>query len=502
MYGSVQLCADVKTAFITLCPHQKTPLSPALSPMTVSPTKHGQLPPLKSGVDSTERLFRTLPIDDSVVTGENSRVADGTIILTDVSRAQTGHACFQDPIVLLAGASHIHLRFNYLMECGSGDYGISVALVDASKPGWQENRISGGTLTYTGLNYTGRPGALSGVGLDTRGKFAAKGSIGKQQGTVVLQGGEAAGFETIAQAKHPVMTKGGSWKQMDVIWRVSVGHVMVSVSIDSNDVLKEARAEGLVFPRELGIVFGASATNTRHSVKDVQVSGGGTFKSLDQQIGASATNLMELKKQELENVNQMETSAVEMPSLRNMDEGNFTLDASKQQTAEESNGDGISDEREPDSGLDRIKDTANAKHETREASPESHHGSPRQEATDPEMVEGQDAALDGTEASKDTMHSMRASDSVDDSPEHSGNSSFCADQAEMLDAETHEGDAAEADEPDVLETEQGAEEVVLVDELRTAADPKEVAPLTPRKEESYELLPQTGKTPHAPADIA
>ena len=527
------LAADIERVFIPLyCPHQTTTsLSPALSPMTASPTKHGQLPPLKPGMDSTERLLRALPIDDCVVTGENARVTDGAIVLTEASHAQIGHACFQDPIVLLAGASHIHLRFNYLMECGTGAYGISVGLVDASKPGWKETRVSGGTLTYTGLNYTGRPGALSGVGLDTSGKFAAKGSIGKQQGTVVLQGGEASGFETVAQAKHPVMTKGGCWKRVDVIWRVSVGHVVVSVAVDGKDVLKEARAEGLVLPRELGIVFGASATNTRHSVRDVQISGGGTFKSLDQQVVASATDALEpsRKLSELESEHQMEASGADMPSLRDIVQGNNDPHGSKQQTEEESEGDeAASSEREPESGQDGTEDDANAalddrddgpsEHEVREASPdESQEGSPRQEATDPETAEKQDdEALVGTEGSKDTTPSMRSSDSAGNSLEDgimglepeldAGTSgSFCADQEEMLDAAgAHEGEAAEADEPNVLETdEQSSEDVPADDEQRAATDPEEVAPPTPRKEESHELPPETGiKTPHAPADIA
>ena len=89
------------------------------------------------------------------------------------------------------------------MQGGSGADGICIALVDPSHPQWLKSGSYGG-----GLGYDNRPGAIVGVGFDSWGNFAEGGSEGGQAGTIVVKGGEATGYNTVAQLPFDVQTSG------------------------------------------------------------------------------------------------------------------------------------------------------------------------------------------------------------------------------------------------------------------------------------------------------
>ncbi|HEY9641710.1 MAG TPA: type I secretion C-terminal target domain-containing protein [Coleofasciculaceae cyanobacterium] len=248
---------------------------------------------------------------------------DGILKLTDAVNDQAGFAVYDKPIATNQGLS---ISFNFFAYGGTGADGLSVFLLDGSKPSPTAAGAYGGALGYTqrttGSLLPGLANSYLGIGFDAYGNFSNStegrvGGIGFTPDAVALRGSEATRYPYLAGNTIPfsIDNPGTGATRADALRKARIdltpsGLLSVTVQADLNkdgdfDDLNETvkaidsfdvvAANGAL-PATLKLGF-AAATGTLtniHEVQDVQASVNQAPETVDTEVILKANDTVNL----------------------------------------------------------------------------------------------------------------------------------------------------------------------------------------------------------------
>jgi Ca2+-binding RTX toxin-like protein len=248
---------------------------------------------------------------------------DGILKLTDAVNEQSDFAVYDKPILTNQGLS---ISFNFFAYGGTGADGISLFLLDGSKPSPTSAGAYGGALGYTQRNtgslLSGLANSYLGIGFDTYGNFSNPtegrvGGTGFTPDAVVVRGSETTNYPYLAGNTVPfsIDNPGNGATRAEALRKARVdltpaGVLSVTIQADLNkdgdfedfnetvkaiDSLNVVVVNGaLPSTLKLGFAAATGALTNIHEIQNVQASANQAPETLDTEVILKANDTVNL----------------------------------------------------------------------------------------------------------------------------------------------------------------------------------------------------------------